>query len=84
MQDVVGSNPTGPIHKLYREWEMAIKFRVHVIESERGWGQRIDEVKDFDDAEEAAEWVRNFNKENNKEEVPDWYMYATPPKLVHV
>lgn len=69
-----------------------MKFAVYIIESERGWGQRIDETKIFDskdyngDAEltykTAAKFVNKFNSQNNKEEVPDWYMRAYMPIIV--
>ncbi len=50
---------------------MTIKFKVEIIESERGWGMRLDEVKLFDDAQEAFDWVEEFNASNNKDETPD-------------
>lgn len=56
---------------------MSNKVNVHIIESERGWGQRVDEVKEFDTLEQAEEFVKDFNAENDKDYVPDWYMYAT-------
>lgn len=59
---------------------MTIKFKVEIIESERGWGMRLDEVKLFDDAQEAFDWVEEFNASNNKDETPDWYMVANPQK----
>lgn len=52
------------------------KFKVTIFESERGWGQRVDEVKWFDTYEEAKKFIDDFNKDNNEETVPDWYMYA--------
>jgi len=52
------------------------KVRVQIIESERGWGQKVDEVKYFDTYEEAEAFVNDYNKENNLPYVPDWYMYA--------
>ena len=39
---------------------------VNIIESELDWGQKIEEVKEFDD----------FNSENDLDIVPGWYMYA--------
>ena len=52
-------------------------FKVNIIESERGWGSKIDESIYFDNAEEAKKYVREYNeKYNNKDYVPDWYMYA--------
>ena len=50
---------------------------VSIIESERGWGQRIDEVKEFETEELAKKFVKEYNeKHNNQTTVPDWYMYA--------
>jgi len=49
---------------------------VHIIESEAGWGSKVDEVKHFDNYEDALTFCTNFNAENNKAVVPDWYMYA--------
>ena len=52
-------------------------YRVDIIESERGWGQKIDETIYFDNEEEAKAYVRNYNLEHNTAtEVPDWYMMA--------
>jgi hypothetical protein len=53
------------------------KIKVLIIESERGWGQKIDQVKYFDSIEKAEKFIKDYNKENNKSTVPDWYMYAT-------
>lgn len=56
---------------------MATKYRVLIIESERGWGQKVDEVKDFDTSEEATKFVQDYNdKHNPPGPVPDWYMVA--------
>jgi hypothetical protein len=54
------------------------KFKVEIVESERGWGQRTDEIKEFDTYEEARDYIKEFNSKNTEESVPDWYMYATP------
>lgn len=58
---------------------MSTKWTVTIIESERGWGQRVDEVKEFGDYDAARKFVDEFNAENDKDEVPDWYMYAQEP-----
>lgn len=57
------------------------KIKVEIIESERGWGQRVDEVKEFDTLEQANKFIEFFNKPNKEnaaktDAVPDWYMYA--------
>ena len=46
-------------------------WKVQIIESERGWGQRVDEVKTFETYEEAKEFQMDFNKENDKDHAPD-------------
>jgi hypothetical protein len=53
-----------------------LAYRVDIIESERGWGQKIDETIYFDNEPEAREYVRKYNSKNTEKEVPDWYMYA--------
>ena len=55
---------------------MGLKIKVLIIESESGWGQRVDEVKEFDTEKEADEYIAKFNERNNKKTVPDWYMFA--------
>jgi hypothetical protein len=55
---------------------MEDKIRVNLIESESGWGFKIDEVKYFDTMEEAEVFVTEFNKHNDQPNAPDWYMYA--------
>ena len=52
-------------------------FKVAIIESERGWGQKIDEVMTFPTKEERDAFIKEYNSKNDKKEVPDWYMYAT-------
>lgn len=60
------------------------KWQVDIVESERGWGQRVDEVKLFEDEQSAMDFVTDYNKHNNLPETPDWHMYATNPKKVKV
>ena len=51
---------------------------VEIIESERGWGQRVDEQIPFDTHEEAVTYCKNYNTKYNPplDDTPDWYMYA--------
>ena len=54
-----------------------IAYRVDIIESERGWGSKVDETLYFDNEEEARKYVVGYNaKYNTSKEVPDWYMVA--------
>lgn len=55
------------------------KYVVYIIESEAGWGQRVDSTEYFNDYEEAKTFVKSYNSHNNKKVVPDWYMYANGP-----
>lgn len=57
-------------------------WRVAVIESERGWGQKIDEYVRFETKEKAQKWVDAYNKKNDLPTVPNWYMYAQEPAYV--
>lgn len=57
------------------------KIRVEIIESERGWGQKVDEIKTFATLAAAEKFVKKFNAPNVKDwnkthTVPDWYMTA--------
>lgn len=52
------------------------KYLVDIIESERGWGQKVDETLEFDTEEEAKEYCRKYNSKNTEASAPDWYMRA--------
>ena len=55
---------------------MSYKFRVTVVESELGWGQKT-EYQYFDTVEKAIEYRDGINEVNEMESViPDWYMVA--------
>lgn len=53
-----------------------IAIKVPVIESERGWGSKIDDHMICISEDEAKAFISDFNAENNKATAPDWYMYA--------
>jgi hypothetical protein len=55
-----------------------VTTKVYIIESERGWGQKVDEVMEFPTREEAEKYCREYNSKNNPPmaETPEWYMYA--------
>lgn len=63
---------------------MKIIYRVFIIESERGWGQRVDSKKDFFDAESAFRFVHEFNSKNTSTAVTDCYMFAEDPIMIRV
>lgn len=52
-----------------------LKYRVYLIESERGWGQER-WTEDYDTYEEALQRIRSVNAENTASVAPDWYMIA--------
>ena len=60
------------------ELNLGETWKVEIIESERGWGSKVEEVKFFDNENDAA-FVSEFNSKNIEDYVPDWYMYATRP-----
>jgi hypothetical protein len=57
-------------------------WQVNIIESERGWGQKIDETKYFDNEVEARQFVKHYNAQNTAPSAPDWYMYCDNPVKV--
>lgn len=57
--------------------ELKTAYRVDIIESERGWGSKIDETIYYDNEAEARAYVKEYNdKYNPPGPAPDWYMVA--------
>lgn len=54
---------------------MIVKYRVQLMESERGWGQEYWH-EDYDTYEEAHKRVQEVNSKNTDSTAPDWYMRA--------
>ena len=52
-----------------------MKYRIKLVESERGWGQE-EWTEDYDTYEEAKERIRSVNAKNTAPAAPDWYMVA--------
>ena len=50
--------------------------KVFIMEYERGWGSKVDEVKEFPTLTEAQEFCIEFNSKNTAATAPDWYMVA--------
>lgn len=50
--------------------------KVTIIESEAGWGQKIDDVFYFVKVADAEEFKKAFNAFNTSASTPDWYMAA--------
>jgi hypothetical protein len=57
-----------------------VLYTAVLIESERGWGQRIDEVREFKTEKARDSFIKKFNSKNNEPVTPDWYMYAEKGK----
>ena len=54
-----------------------VAYCVEMIESEAGWGSRLDERLYFAEEEVAKQFVERYNKKwNNSSTVPDWYIFA--------
>lgn len=53
-----------------------MSIKVEIIESEAGWGTKIDEIREFPTMEEALAFIKEYNKVNNLPVTPSWYMYA--------
>lgn len=53
------------------------KFYAETREFERGWGNKRDDLLEFDTAEERDAWCVAYNlKYNTAASAPDWYMKA--------
>ena len=65
------------------EIKMGNVYRVDIIESERGWGQKVDESKFFDNFEEASKFIDAYNADLPPGPAPDWYMMARGPYKVN-
>lgn len=56
-------------------------YKAYIVESERGWGSKVDEVLEFDTKEKRDEYIEQYNRKHNpgmydSSPVPDWYMIA--------
>jgi hypothetical protein len=70
--------------KKLKEKTYVERWRVDIIETERGWGSKVDESKYFKSLKRANTFVAKYNAKNNEPVVPVWYMYATSPMKVMV
>lgn len=62
-------------------------WRVDIIESEAGWGSKIDESKYYETEAEGKTFVKEYNDKYNPqlspcEDTPSWYIIAQSPALV--
>ena len=51
-------------------------IKVNIIESEKGFGQKVIGSKEFKSEEESDKFVVKYNSKNNKSSTPDYYTYA--------
>ena len=51
-------------------------YKATIMEYERGWGSRVDEVREFDTEQKRDDFIKEFNSHNTEKVVPDWYMVA--------
>lgn len=58
-----------------------VKYRVKMMESERGWGQDYWN-EDFDTREEAEARVKSVNAKNKSPVAPDYYIQALGIELI--
>lgn len=54
---------------------MKIQYRIYLVESERGWGQKYWH-EDYDTYEDARRVIQEINSKNTSLTAPDWYMQA--------
>lgn len=60
-----------------------IKYRLHFVESERGWGQDYWH-EDYDTRAEAEARMKEVNSRNKQLVAPDWYIQANNIELVEI
>jgi len=59
-------------------------YEIAIIESERGWGSKVEDYVYTITLDKADKFVEDYNSKNNSPVVPDWYMYADKPVMVNV
>lgn len=53
-----------------------LALAVPVVESERGWGRKIDDYMVCLTIKDAEKFTEEFNSDNKDGPAPDWYMQA--------
>jgi len=53
-----------------------LAVKIAVIESEAGWGAKIDDWMVCLSVEDAKAFEKEFNSKNTESSAPDWYMMA--------
>lgn len=63
------------------ELKRSSKYAVDTIESERGWGRKVEDTDYFDTLAEASDFSKAYNAKHNTAAVaPDWYMATQAPR----
>lgn len=57
-------------------------WRIAVIESDSFMGQKVDHYRRFETEVAAKLWMIDYNSNNDKDVVPEWYMYAQFPQYI--
>jgi hypothetical protein len=52
-----------------------MRYRIFLLESERGWGQEY-WTEEYNTYEEAKSRIKFVNEQNVSDTAPDWYMQA--------
>lgn len=60
-----------------------VKYRIKMMESERGWGQDYWD-EDYDTRAEAEARMREVNSWNTSKIAPDYYMQALKIEMVEI
>lgn len=60
-----------------------VKYRLQMVESERGWGQKYWHI-DFDTREEAEAKKKEVNGRNTSLVAPDYYIQAQTIEMVEI
>lgn len=53
-----------------------LAIKIAVIESESGWGSKIDDYMVCLSVEDAKDFAKEFNSKNTEAVTPSWYMKA--------
>ena len=61
-----------------------LAIAVEVIESERGWGSKVDDYMVCLTKEDAEKFTKEFNSKNTEATAPDWYMRADDSKPIDI
>jgi hypothetical protein len=61
--------------------QVNVKFRVHGVDSERGWGKEHWHV-DFETRPEAEKYMTDINDKNTAKFAPDFYSQANSIEMI--